>query len=62
MLQNSHSVAYVESTSQNQAAIQKDIFAFGQTELSRYLDIVQDSLKEGWSAHSTKDGRLYYCK
>lgn len=28
----------------------------------RYLDLIQDTLKEGWSAHGTKEGRLYYCK
>lgn len=28
----------------------------------RYLDLIQDTLKEGWSVHATKDGRLYYCK
>lgn len=31
-------------------------------DLTRYLDVVQDSLKEGWSVHASKDGRLYYCK
>ena len=29
---------------------------------SRNLDIIQDSLKDGWSVHANKDGRLYYCK
>lgn len=28
----------------------------------RYLDLVQDTLKDGWSVHANKDGRLYYCK
>ncbi|XP_037048563.1 uncharacterized protein LOC119083046 isoform X2 [Bradysia coprophila] len=27
----------------------------------RYLDLIQDTLKEGWSVHANKDGRLYYC-
>lgn len=31
-------------------------------DISRYLDFIQDTLKEGWSAHGTKEGRLYYCK
>lgn len=31
-------------------------------DVSRYVDMVQDSLKEGWSVHAAKDGRLYYCK
>lgn len=28
----------------------------------RYLDLIQDTLKDGWSVHAIKDGRLYYCK
>lgn len=28
----------------------------------RYLDLIQDTLKDGWSVHANKDGRLYYCK
>lgn len=28
----------------------------------RYLDLIQDTLKDGWSVHSNKDGRLFYCK
>lgn len=28
----------------------------------RYLDLIQDTLKDGWSVHTNKDGRLYYCK
>lgn len=31
-------------------------------EVSRYLDLIQDTLKEGWTVHATKEGRLYYCK
>lgn len=31
-------------------------------DVSRYLDTLQDMLKEGWTAHTAKDGRLYYCK
>lgn len=31
-------------------------------ENGRYLDLIQDTLKDGWSVHATKDGRLYYCK
>lgn len=31
-------------------------------DVSRYVEMVQDSLKEGWSVHANKDGRLYYCK
>lgn len=31
-------------------------------DISKYLDLIQDTLKEGWTAHTTKDGRLYYCK
>ncbi|KAL1390229.1 hypothetical protein pipiens_012498, partial [Culex pipiens pipiens] len=30
-------------------------------DVSRYLDTLQDMLKEGWTAHTAKDGRLYYC-
>lgn len=26
------------------------------------LDIVRGRLKEGWTAHTAKEGRLYYCK
>lgn len=28
----------------------------------RYLDLIQDTLKDGWSVHANKDGRLFYCK
>ncbi|XP_053679719.1 uncharacterized protein LOC128730669 [Anopheles nili] len=28
---------------------------------SRYLETLQEQLKEGWTAHTAKDGRLYYC-
>lgn len=31
-------------------------------EVTRYLDLIQDTLKEGWTVHATKEGRLYYCK
>lgn len=31
-------------------------------EVTRYLDLVQDTLKDGWTVHATKEGRLYYCK
>lgn len=31
-------------------------------EVVRYLDVIQDTLKEGWTVHTAKDGRLYYCK
>lgn len=31
-------------------------------EVAQYVEMVQDSLKDGWSVHATKDGRLYYCK
>lgn len=36
--------------------------AAAANDVSRYVEMVQDSLKEGWSVHATKDGRLYYCK
>lgn len=38
------------------------IVASAANDVSRYVDMVQDSLKEGWSVHAAKDGRLYYCK
>ncbi|XP_021709477.1 uncharacterized protein LOC5575615 [Aedes aegypti] len=28
---------------------------------SRYLESLQETLKEGWTVHTAKDGRLYYC-
>lgn len=31
-------------------------------EVTRYLDLIQDTLKDGWTVHATKEGRLYYCK
>lgn len=31
-------------------------------EVASYLDVIQDTLKEGWTVHTAKDGRLYYCK
>lgn len=31
-------------------------------EITRHLDLIQDTLKDGWTVHATKDGRLYYCK
>uniref|UniRef100_A0A182XVK8 Uncharacterized protein n=1 Tax=Anopheles stephensi TaxID=30069 RepID=A0A182XVK8_ANOST len=31
-------------------------------DVSRYLETLQEQLKEGWTAHTAKDGRLYYCK
>lgn len=34
----------------------------GKPTTDTYLDVVQDSLKEGWSVHATQNGRLYYCK
>ncbi|XP_055547639.1 uncharacterized protein LOC129731566 [Wyeomyia smithii] len=30
-------------------------------DVSRYLDMAQETLKEGWTVHTAKDGRLYYC-
>ncbi|XP_050068003.1 uncharacterized protein LOC126556652 [Anopheles maculipalpis] len=30
-------------------------------DVSRYLETLQEQLKEGWTAHTAKDGRLYYC-
>ncbi|CAD7093520.1 unnamed protein product [Hermetia illucens] len=30
-------------------------------DLSRHLDVLQDTLKDGWTVHTGKDGRLYYC-
>lgn len=30
-------------------------------DITRHLDIIQDRLKDGWTVHTTKDGRLYYC-
>lgn len=35
---------------------------FQPEEVNRYLDLIQDTLKEGWTVHATKEGRLYYCK
>lgn len=26
------------------------------------LDAIQQKIKEGWTVHTAKDGRLYYCK
>lgn len=26
------------------------------------LDAIQQRIKEGWTVHTAKDGRLYYCK
>lgn len=26
------------------------------------LDAIQENIKEGWTVHTAKDGRLYYCK
>uniref|UniRef100_A0A182PFF4 WW domain-containing protein n=1 Tax=Anopheles epiroticus TaxID=199890 RepID=A0A182PFF4_9DIPT len=31
-------------------------------DVSRYLETLQEQLKDGWTAHTAKDGRLYYCK
>ena len=31
-------------------------------DISRYVDAIQEQLKEGWTVHTAKDGRLYYCK
>lgn len=31
-------------------------------EATRHLDLIQDTLKDGWTVHTTNDGRLYYCK
>lgn len=36
--------------------------AAGNQDNGRYLDLIQDTLKDGWSVHANKDGRLYYCK
>lgn len=36
--------------------------SFQPEEVGRYLDLIQDTLKEGWTVHATKEGRLYYCK
>lgn len=30
--------------------------------VSKFLDVIQDTLKDGWTVHTTKEGRLYYCK
>ncbi|CAO1409017.1 unnamed protein product [Diamesa tonsa] len=27
-----------------------------------YVETIQEQLKEGWTVHTAKDGRLYYCK
>lgn len=31
-------------------------------EVSHALENIQEKLKEGWTVHTAKDGRLYYCK
>jgi hypothetical protein len=31
-------------------------------DVNRYLEAIQENLKEGWTVHTAKDGRLYYCK
>lgn len=31
-------------------------------DIDRHLEAVQTKLKDGWSAHLGKEGRLYYCK
>lgn len=31
-------------------------------EASSYLENIQEHLKEGYTVHAAKDGRLYYCK
>ncbi|XP_058822799.1 uncharacterized protein LOC131684172 [Topomyia yanbarensis] len=30
-------------------------------DVNRYLEMAQEVLKEGWTVHTAKDGRLYYC-
>ena len=31
-------------------------------DVNGYLESIQDQLKEGYTVHTAKDGRLYYCK
>jgi hypothetical protein len=35
--------------------------AFAVTPVNRF-EMIQQSLKSGWTAHVTQDGRLFYCK
>ncbi|XP_055375517.1 uncharacterized protein LOC129608184 [Condylostylus longicornis] len=30
-------------------------------DLTKHLDVLQDALKDGWTVHCGKEGRLYYC-
>jgi hypothetical protein len=31
-------------------------------DVTRYVETLQENLKEGWTIHTAKEKRLYYCK
>jgi hypothetical protein len=31
-------------------------------DVNRYMELLQENLKEGWTVHTAKEKRLYYCK
>lgn len=63
LLQSGHTLSGGDHVCHGQGPGQKTNTLESSTQaVTRYLDIVQDSLKEGWSVHASKDGRLYYCK
>lgn len=62
LLQSGNTLATTGHVCHGQGPGQKNNTMQPSPQASRYLDIVQDSLKEGWSVHANKEGRLYYCK
>lgn len=54
LLQSGHSLGAEHLATSNSS---------GQQPTTDYsLDAIQDCLKEGWTVHTAKEGRLYYCK
>lgn len=47
---------------QQQQSHQQPANTAPQPDQQRYLELMQSTLKDEWSVHAAKDGRLYYCK
>lgn len=55
------SVDNTEATAAMSGDVAAVAVAFAATPVNRF-EMIQQSLKSGWTAHVTQDGRLFYCK
>lgn len=60
------STAAVTLSNQNKHDLSCSVFPCGNIgnweTIDRHLQAVQENLKNDWTVHMSKDGRLYYCK